>query len=94
MKRVSFSQNSFRRSNDCIIRNCDELTSIEFDDYSFHELSGVFELSDLKSIEKIAIGDNSLVNAMTVLAGGLKSLIRMSVGEGSLTNIQTYVISN
>jgi len=55
-------------------------------------LSGVFELSDLKSIEKIAIGDNSFVNAMTVLAGGLKSLRRMSVGEGSLTNIQTYVI--
>ena len=57
MKRLTFSQHSFQRGKDCIIRNCKELTSIVFDDYSFHELPGVFELSNLPNLHHLDIGN-------------------------------------
>lgn len=66
------------------------MTSIEFDDYSFHELTGILELSNLPSIQEITIGDHSFVHAEKVLASGLDKLNRMSIGEGSLTSLTEY----
>ena len=65
MKRLIFSPHSFQRGKDCIIRNCKELTSIEFDDYSFHELSGVFEISNLPNLHHIDKGKVPIENART-----------------------------
>ena len=62
LKRLSFSQYSFQQSKNCIIRDCKELTSIEFDDYSFHEMSGIFELSNLPSLHYLDISKLPLKN--------------------------------
>ena len=51
------------------------MTSIEFDDYSFHELSGVFELSNLPNLRYLDISVLPFTNVRKIIESKIIILI-------------------